>query len=392
MSEEVLVSHVAAKSSSSSLRPLFQVKLFLPGDSQTLATFIDSGADGNIMDESLAMQFGQEEVPLDTPIPAKALDGHLLGTVTHQTSPVHMLLSGNHNETIRFHLLPSSNIPLILGHPWLRRHNPHVDWTTGTILVWSNFCHQVCLRDASVPRQTMHPSSCPDLSGVPTEYHDIWEVFSEAKATLLPSHCPYGCSIDLKPGTSPPKGHLYSLSGPEREAMETYINDSLAARIIHPSSSPAGAGFFFVDKKDKTLRPCIDYQGLNDITIKNHYPLTLISSAFELLQGATIFTKLDLHNAYHLVRIREGNEWKTAFNTPTGHYEYLVIPFGLTNAPAVFQALVNDVLRDMINKYVFVYLDDILIFSKSLEDHIRHVQTVLQRLLENSLFVKAEKC
>ncbi|KAI3364400.1 hypothetical protein L3Q82_010825 [Scortum barcoo] len=173
----------------------------------------------------------------------------------------------------------------------------------------------------------------------------------------------------------------------------SYINDSLAAGIIRPSSSPAGAGFFFVEKKDKTLRPCIDYRGLNDITIKNRYPLPLISSAFELLDGATVFTKLDLRNAYHLVlRIRDGDEWKTAFNTPTGHYEYLVMPFGLTNAPAVFQALVNDILRDMLNKFVFVYLDDILIFSKNKEEHVHHVQAVLQRLLENSLFVKAEKC
>lgn len=392
MNEEVLVSHVSVKTSSQIKRPLFQVKLLLSDNSHTLATFIDSGSDGNIMDEGLAMQLGLERIPLTPPIPARALDGHLLGTVTHQTSPVHMLISGNHHETIQFHLLPSSNIPLILGFPWLRKHNPHVDWTTATILSWSSCCHQVCLRDASMPRQTTLPSTCPDLARVPAEYHDLREVFSKAKATSLPPHRPYDCCIDLKPGTSPPKGRLYSLSGPEREAMENYINDSLAAGIIRPSSSPAGAGFFFVDKKDKSLRPCIDYRGLNDITVKNRYPLPLISSAYELLQGAKIFTKLDLRNAYHLVRIREGDEWKTAFNTPTGHYEYLVMPFGLTNAPAVFQALVNDVLRDMINKYVFVYLDDILIFSTCLEDHMHHVRTVLQRLLENSLFVKAEKC
>ena len=174
--------------------------------------------------------------------------------------------------------------------------------------------------------------------------------------------------------------------------MKRYIDSSLAAGIIRPSSSPAGAGFFFVDKKDKTLRPCVDYRGLNDITIKNRYPLPLISSAFELLQDAKIFTKLDLRNAYHLVRIREGDEWKTAFNTPCGHYEYLVMPFGLTNAPAVFQALVNDVLRDMLNQFVFVYLDDILIFSPDETTHIQHVRQVLQRLLDNLLFVKAEKC
>ncbi len=95
-----------------------------------------------------------------------------------------------------------------------------------------------------------------------------------------------------------------------------------------------------------------------------------MSSAFELLQGATIFTKLDLRNAYHLVRIRKGDEWKTAFNTPTGHFEYLVMPFGLSNSPAVFQTLVNDVLRDVVNRFVFVYLDDILIFSQNERDHI----------------------
>ena len=154
------------------------------------------------------------------------------------------------------------------------------------------------------------------------------------------------------------------------------------AGIIHPSSSPVGAGFFFISKKDKSLRPCIDYRGLNDITVKNKYPLPLISSAFVPLHGASVFSKLDLRNAYHLVRIREGDEWKTAFNSPLGHYEYLVMPFGLTNAPAVFQSLVNDVLRDMLNFTVFVYIDDILIFSRSMEEHRVHGRQVLQRLLE----------
>lgn len=149
---------------------------------------------------------------------------------------------------------------------------------------------------------------------------------------------------------------------------------------------------FFVDKKDKTLQPCIDYRGLNKITIRNKYPLPLLSSAFEPLHGATVFSKLDRRNAYHLVRIREGDEWKTAFNTPLGHFEYLVMPFGLTNAPAVFQALINDVLRDFLNRFMFVYLDDILIFSHSIEEHIQHVRLVLQRLLENRLYIKAEKC
>ncbi|KAG1928799.1 hypothetical protein F2P79_023363 [Pimephales promelas] len=243
------------------------------------------------------------------------------------------------------------------------------------------------LDGSSLPRE-----EAGDLSGVPEEYHDLREVFSRSRATSLPPHRPYDCGIELLPGTTPPRGRLYSLSVPEREALENYLSDSLRAGTIVPSSSPAGAGFFFVKKKDGSLRPCIDYRGLNDITVKNRYPLPLMSSAFEILQGATIFSKLDLRNAYHLVRIKEGDEWKTAFNTPLGHFEYRVLPFGLVNAPAVFQALVNDVLRDMLNVFVFVYLDDILIFSPSLQVHVQHVRRVLQRLLENRLFVKAEKC
>lgn len=174
--------------------------------------------------------------------------------------------------------------------------------------------------------------------------------------------------------------------------MDKYINEALSAGLICRSTSPAGAGFFFVKKKDGSLRPCIDYRGLNEITVKNKYPLPLMSSAFELLQGACVFTKLDMRNAYHVVRIKDGDEWKTAFNTPSGHWAYSVLPFCLANAQAFFQTMVNEVLGDMINKFVFVYLDDILIFPPSMQIYTQHVRLVLQRLLENQLFVKAEKC
>ncbi|KAL0149260.1 hypothetical protein M9458_055494, partial [Cirrhinus mrigala] len=302
-------------------RTLLPVALQYKGTMHSCSALVDSGAEGNFLDISVAAHWGIPAIPLPSPISVRSLNGLLLFSITHSTPSV---------ETA-------------------------------------------------------------DLSGVPTEYHDLCRVFSKSRATSLPPHRPYDCAIDLLPGTSPPKGHLYSLSSPEREAMDKYISESLNAGLIRPSSSPAGAGFFFV-KKDGSLRPCIDYRGLNDITIRNRYPLPLMSTAFELLQGAKVFTKLDLRNAYHLVRIREGDEWKTAFNTPTGHFEYRVLPFGLTNAPAVFQALINDVLRDMVNRFVFVYLDDILIFSSSLQVHAQHVRQVLKRLLENQLYVKAEKC
>lgn len=148
---------------------------------------------------------------------------------------------------------------------------------------------------------------------------------------------------------------------------------------------------FSLWKRKIRLCPCIDLRGQNDITVKNKYPLPLIDSAFASLHQAPIVTKLDLRNAYHLVHIREGDEWKTAFNTPIGHFEYLVMPFGLTNAPAVFQGLVKEVLRDMLNRFDFIYIDDIIIFSRGIQEHIQHVKLVV-RLLENRLFVKAEKC
>lgn len=173
-----------------------------------------------------------------------------------------------------------------------------------------------------------------------------------------------------------PTSCLHNLSRPERESLETYICDSLAAGLIRRSSSPVGAGFFFVEKKDKTLRPGIDYRGLNDITVKNKYPLPLIDSAFEPLHNATVFSKLDLYKAYHLIRIKEGDEWKTAFNTPFGHFQYL-------KYSVVFQALINDVLRDMLYKFLFVNLDDILIFSHNMQEHVQHVRLVLHNLLKN---------
>ncbi|KAL4007301.1 hypothetical protein ACER0C_001153 [Sarotherodon galilaeus] len=355
-------------------RLLLSAKLTLRSMSHSLSVLIDSGAEQNFIDASLVSKFCISTRPLPHPLRVSALSGHRLPDITHITLPVTLTLSGNHVGNICFCVFKAPVTPLVLGYPWLSLHNPHIDWKKEQIMGWSTDCHMTCLRAASPSVLSPLPEKSlkvPELSAVPPVYHDLAAVFSKDQASSLPPHRPYDCAIDLLPGAPLPSGRLYSLTQPKRETMERYINDSLAAGIIRPSSSPVGAGFFFVDKKDKTLRSCIDFRGLN----QDH-----------------MFSKLDLRNAYHLVRIREGDEWKTAFNTHIGHFEYLVMPFGLTNAPAVFQALVNDVLRDFINRCAFVYLDDILIFSKSQAEHESHVRQVLQRLLENRLFVKAEKC
>ncbi|KAL0199060.1 hypothetical protein M9458_007600, partial [Cirrhinus mrigala] len=342
---------------------LLPVSLQWTTDAHHCKALLDSGAEGNFMDWNFARLLHVPITPLTLKISVNALNGQSLPCITHTTAPITMVTSGNHKEKLTFLLITSPMVPVVLGHPWLVHHNPKVDWGHDSVSSWGESCFSNCLVSAcpSVSRSLLQEESV-NLSNVPTEYLDLKEVFSKSRAASLPPHRPYDCAIELLPGTSPPKGKLYSLSAPEREAMEKYISDSLAAGLIRPSSSPAGAGFFFVKKKDGSLRPCIDYRGLNSITVKNTYPLPLMSSAFERLQGASIFSKLDLRNAYHLVRIREGDEWKTAFNTPRGHFEYLVMPFGLSNSPAVFQALVNDVLRDMVDRFIYVYLDDILIF------------------------------
>ena len=371
----------------------FPVSISWANQSLTIGAFIDSGADDCLIDLEFANQAGIPLVPLSTPLSVQALNGNHLGRVTHQTTPLSLTTSGNHVETLCFKVLKSSSAPIVLGRPWLIKHDPLISWASGKIKAWGESCFIHCLRSATPPTGQPRPvAATPDLSGVPVDYHDLSAVFNKESALSLPPHRPYDCAIDLLPGAPLPKGRLYNLSGPEKESMQTYISESLASGLIRPSSSPVAAGFFFVSKKDGGLRPCIDYRQLNDVTVKNRYPLPLLSSTFEPLANATVFSKLDLRNAYHLVRIREGDEWKTAFNTHLGHFEYLVMPFGLTNAPAVFQSLVNDILRDMINKVAVVFLDDILVFSKSIEEHIIHVRAVLQRLLENKLFVKAEKC
>ncbi|UTT89704.1 hypothetical protein NDA17_007024 [Ustilago hordei] len=198
--------------------------------------------------------------------------------------------------------------------------------------------------------------------------------------------------LELIEGGKPPQGPLY-LKGPkEMSELRRYLDENLEKGFIRPSKSPARSPVLFVPKKDGGLRLCVDYRGLNEITVKNRAPLPLIEEQLFLLRKAKIYTKLDLRAAYNLIRIAKGDEWKTAFGTQLGLYEYLVMPFGLANAPAHFQSFINDIFRDIIGIYVVVYLDDFLIFSDTEEAHVKHVTEVLTRLRSNRLFAKLSKC
>ncbi|KAG1930727.1 retrotransposable element [Pimephales promelas] len=358
--------------------------------------FIDSGAAGNFMSKSFAEQCNVKLNPCHSLLTVEALDGDPIGEGKIQcvTADIRMDIGSLHSENIQFYVIHAPLHSIILGYPWLRTHNPHISWREGEIIRWDETCQNRCLTKVTRIIQSISASctKIPELELLPSNYADLIEAFSKEKASQLPEHRPTDCAIDLIPGATPPKGRIFPLSRPESEAMKQYIEEELAKGFIRPSTSPAAAGFFFVKKKDGGLRPCIDYRGLNDITVKYRYPLPLVPAALEQLRQAKYYTKLDLRNAYNLIHIREGDEWKTAFSTTSGHYEYLVMPFGLSNSPSVFQAFMNDIFRDMLDRWVIVYIDDILIYSNSLEEHVQHVRSVLQRLIQFHLYAKMEKC
>ncbi|KAI2644189.1 Transposon Tf2-9 polyprotein [Labeo rohita] len=349
--------------------------------------FVDSGAAGNFIDQAYAAQMGIVTEALSQPLKVTAIDGRplTLSPITHRTQELTLIID-NHSEIIKFYVTKIPSPAIILGHPWLVTHDPLISWTSRRIIHWGATCQELCLRARAGTCSGESGALDVDREAIPVQYRDLAEVFSRRSAARLPPHRPYDLAIDLVPGAVPPRGHLYSLSAKEQLAMEEYVAEGLRAGTIRPSSSPAAAGFFFVKKKDGGLRPCVDYRGLNQITVKIRHPLPLTNTALDALSGAHFFTKLDLRSAYNLVRIREGDEWKTAFITPTSHYETLVMPFGLCNSPAAFQHLINDVLRDMLGRWCYAYLDDILIYSKTLEEHIQHVRAVLQRLLAHQLY------
>jgi hypothetical protein len=174
--------------------------------------------------------------------------------------------------------------------------------------------------------------------------------------------------------------------------LKKQIAELQAKGFIRPSSSPWGAPVLFVEKKDRTQWMCINYRSLNEVTIKNKYPLPRIEGLFDQMKGASVFSKIDLRSGYHQLKIRESNIPKTAFRTRYGLYECTVMSFGLTNAPAYFMYLMNKVFMEYLDKFFVVFIDDILIFSKTEEEHEKHLRMVLEKLRSHQLYAKFSKC
>ena len=199
-------------------------------------------------------------------------------------------------------------------------------------------------------------------------------------------------SIEVQSGSEPTYRTPYRLRPAEQDELEEQVKSFLAQGFIHPSQSPYGAPVLFVPKKDGRWRMCIDYRTLNRQTIKDRYPLPRIDTLLDRLGSAKVFTKLDLASGYHQISMDEGSIYRTAFTTSLGQWEFLVMPFGLCNAPATFQRLMNNVFAVEINQFILVYLDDILVFSISVEEHWEHLKIALERLQEAKLFGRIHKC
>ncbi|GJX33220.1 putative reverse transcriptase domain-containing protein [Tanacetum coccineum] len=228
------------------------------------------------------------------------------------------------------------------------------------------------------------------LKGVPI-VRDFPEVFPE-DLPGLPLTRQVEFQIDLVPGAAPVARAPYRLAPSEMKELSEQLKELSYKGFIRPSSSPWGAPVLFVKKKDGSFRMCIDYRELNRLTVKNRYPLPRIDDLLDQLQGSSVYSKIDLRSGYHQLRVREEDIPKTAFRTRYGHYEFQVMPFGLTNAPAVFMDLMNRVCKPYLDKFMIVFIDDILIYSKNKQEHEEHLKQILELLKKEELYAKFSKC
>ena len=390
------------------------------------------------MNEDFARQHNFPRYQLKNPKMVEVIDGRPIssGDITEYVEVECTI--GDHHELLTAYVTRLGHYPLVLGIPWLRKHDVTINFADNDIKFSSPNClphrttltptpvkgiapkqqNKICAISATTFRRIVNNANNrygkveqfslslneittalqpekeePDLKTiVPPEYHQYLGIFEKVNADKLPPHRPLDHTISLVDGFQPPFGPLYSLSRPELEELKRWLDENLTKGFIRASSSPAAAPILFVKKGDGSLRLVVDYRGINAGTIKNRYPLPLMQDTLMNLSRAKWFTKLDIRGAYNLIRMANGEEWKTAFRTRYGLFESLVMPFGLTNAPATFQNFINDVLAPYLDRFCTAYLDDTLIYSDNLEEHKQHVKLILEAFEKAGLHLKPEKC
>jgi hypothetical protein len=284
------------------------------------------------------------------------------------------------------------DLDVIPGMNWLTQHQVVLDIATRMIEIHSPTSGHTTLYLPKV--EGINPCSYAaitiQLEDIPVvcEYPDV---FPDDLPGMPPDR-DVEFVIELQPGTASISKRPYRMPPKELAELKIELQELLDKGYICPSSSPCGSPALFVKNKDGSLRMCVDYRPLNAMTIKNKYSLPHIDVLFDQLASAQVFSKIDLRSGYHQIKIRACDIPKTAFSTRYGLYEFLVMSFGLTNAPAYFMYLMNSVFMNELDKFVVVFMDDILIYSKSKAEHAKHLRIVLQRLRDHKLYAKFSKC
>ncbi|QRV99064.1 Retrotransposable element Tf2 protein [Ceratobasidium sp. AG-Ba] len=296
---------------------------------------LDSGASSIFISENIVRDFQLFKKKLDKPRLLKVIDGREIesGRVKHYVTL--NLKIFDHEEEVDAYIVNVGNHDLILGMAWLKRHNPAIDWDKKSLVFSSRYCSENCLHASPIVKSGEPDLEIAATSELPTIYSEFSKIFTKEEISPLPPHRPYDCEIVLKPNAVPRHGPIYSLGPKEDEELRKTVTKQLEAGLIRPSKSPMASPVIFVKKKREST--------------DNVYPLPRSNDLIEKLRGAKVFSKFDLKWGYNLVRIKEGDEWKTAFKTRYGLFEYLVMPFGLTNAPATFQHFMNDIFRDILD-------------------------------------------
>ncbi|GJS70669.1 putative reverse transcriptase domain-containing protein [Tanacetum coccineum] len=379
----------------------------------------DTGADRSFVSTAFSSQFDITPSTLDHYYDVELADGRIIGLNTILRGCTLNLL--NHPFNINLMPIELGSFDAIIGMDWLTKYQAiivcaekivRIPWGNETLIIHgdgSNQGNATRLNIISCTKtQKYLLKGCPiflahvtakkakdkseekRLEDVPI-VRDFPDVFPEDLPGLPPTR-QVEFQIDLVPGAAPVARAPYRLAPSEMKELSEQLQELSDKGFIRPSSSPWGAPVLFVKKKDESFRMCIDYRELNKLTVKNHYPLPRIDDLFDQLQGSSVYSKIDLRSGYHQLRVREEDIPKTAFRTRYGHYEFQVMPFGLMNALAVFMDLMNRVCKPYLDKFVIVFIDDILIYSKNKQEHEEHLKLILELLKKEELYAKFSKC
>ncbi|GJW06186.1 putative reverse transcriptase domain-containing protein [Tanacetum coccineum] len=368
-------------------------------------------ADKIFVSISLASMLSIPPITLDTTYDIEMADGNLVGTNTVIQGCTLILL----NQPFEIDLMPIKldSFDVVIGMDWLSKYHAriicdgkvvHIPIDGETLIIRGDRSKTrlsliSCIKtERYISRgyqvfvaQVMEKKSDEKrLEDIPV-VREFLEVFPEDLPGLPPIR-QVEFQIDLILGAAPVARAPYRLAPSEMQELSDQLQELADPGFIRPSTSPWGAPVLFVKKKDGSFRMCIDYRELNKLTVKNHYPLPRIDDLFDQLQGSSVYSKIDLRSGYHQLRVSDEDIPKTAFRTQYGHYELQVMPFGLTNAPAVFMDLINHVCKPYLDKFVIVFIDDILIYSRNKEEHTYHLRIILELLKKEKLYAKFSKC